>query len=630
MSKKRRGAKAKLTFRTNRNRAASEKRISENNVLRRSNPDDPARQGPGLGYVSGTGRVGTRVTPMVGTIAQEAEGPGSYITHTPSGEQVLVTKGKWPYQHPAVATDEDKAARVRVNFDEKRLSFYEAGTDRPYDDEDSHTTMPFSDPGKIATLPSLYVLVDDDGRPENIAPGDPGSYAARFKEDDGSVSVVIVNPKGSRERGTVAAQLALLPGSRSVYSNETGETAVRLARPKEGMLTVGRYPFAADHVIDGQLKLAEGIWGGKTARLQSPQLIHDQASGQSALILPGSESLSIGKTPIDMRGEPHVPVLSTTQYGVTTATQVLEEMAKLYDMMNQRSWRHLVEDYYAERVLGVEVDLGWKPTPQEVDRRLRFYKDMVQSVAEALPSMTPYLWRSEVWSLTNELSKSYPEDTVWSAEMLHSPLMYWAMEHDVLLRPDSGDGDVSVLRASGFTGAFSMIVGITGTYDHQTGSLDRSERDDVITQVWMMICPELGTPVPMPAMMIPGERIGSRNSNERALAAKMAFLFSKLPEIRHEQAVRATRKRWERQQGTEPPELRMVALRQRERSARADGDDEGGSSTVDYSCRWMVRSHWHKYHTREGVITKLLGAYIKGPDDKPLRLKSDTIYNVGR
>lgn len=51
---------------------------------------------------------------------------------------------------------------------------------------------------------------------------------------------------------------------------------------------------------------------------------------------------------------------------------------------------------------------------------------------------------------------------------------------------------------------------------------------------------------------------------------------------------------------------------------------------VEWSCRWIVRGHWHKYHTTDGVISKWVLPYIKGPADKPLRPSRAKVFAVVR
>jgi hypothetical protein len=88
---------------------------------------------------------------------------------------------------------------------------------------------------------------------------------------------------------------------------------------------------------------------------------------------------------------------------------------------------------------------------------------------------------------------------------------------------------------------------------------------------------------------------------------------------------RQERRRLTRDLGHEPF-VRVVDLRARDyrRPEEAEGQP------VEWSCRWLVRGHWHRYHTREGLQSRWLLPYVKGPEDKPLRVPDSTIYAVVR
>lgn len=38
-----------------------------------------------------------------------------------------------------------------------------------------------------------------------------------------------------------------------------------------------------------------------------------------------------------------------------------------------------------------------------------------------------------------------------------------------------------------------------------------------------------------------------------------------------------------------------------------------------YNIRWIVRGHWHLYHTKNGPIKKYLQPYVKGPENAPVK-----------
>ena len=64
------------------------------------------------------------------------------------------------------------------------------------------------------------------------------------------------------------------------------------------------------------------------------------------------------------------------------------------------------------------------------------------------------------------------------------------------------------------------------------------------------------------------------------------------------------------------PVIRIIQLRRR--SPAANGR---GTQPRDYSCRWLVRGHWRNqfYPSSKNHRPRFIPAYVKGPDDKPLK-----------
>jgi hypothetical protein len=74
------------------------------------------------------------------------------------------------------------------------------------------------------------------------------------------------------------------------------------------------------------------------------------------------------------------------------------------------------------------------------------------------------------------------------------------------------------------------------------------------------------------------------------------------------------------------PLVRVIELRRREHLPRESTEHE----PAEWSCHWLVRGHWHRYHTREGLQPRWVNPYVKGPDDKPFKAPRATVYEVVR
>lgn len=80
---------------------------------------------------------------------------------------------------------------------------------------------------------------------------------------------------------------------------------------------------------------------------------------------------------------------------------------------------------------------------------------------------------------------------------------------------------------------------------------------------------------------------------------------------------RATRRRAERERRQITPHIRVITLRRME----AERQEAEARHSVDWHCQWEVRGHWrNQFYPAENVHKpKFIEAYIKGPEDKPIR-----------
>lgn len=74
------------------------------------------------------------------------------------------------------------------------------------------------------------------------------------------------------------------------------------------------------------------------------------------------------------------------------------------------------------------------------------------------------------------------------------------------------------------------------------------------------------------------------------------------------------------------PDVHVVELRRRDYPQR----DESHDGPVEWSCQWLVRGHWHRYHTLDGLRPRWLAPYVKGDPDKPLKTPCMIAYEVTR
>lgn len=111
-------------------------------------------------------------------------------------------------------------------------------------------------------------------------------------------------------------------------------------------------------------------------------------------------------------------------------------------------------------------------------------------------------------------------------------------------------------------------------------------------------------------------------------AAEQEFMRQKIVTREPQHLPRNYRRRLERD-GHHIPAVNRIILRRR---ATGGSRYSTESDARSWDFRWLVRGHWrNQFHPGDGSHKpKFILPYVKGPDDKPLRLPSATIIDVKR
>ena len=115
----------------------------------------------------------------------------------------------------------------------------------------------------------------------------------------------------------------------------------------------------------------------------------------------------------------------------------------------------------------------------------------------------------------------------------------------------------------------------------------------------------------------------------RFLLAGTAWINQRIAVISFGHVERHRRKQLVRENNNLPvSDVKVVQLRRAEATTQ---EPSGPSSSVDWSCRWVVNGHWRNqiYANHEHKLIYIL-PYVKGPDDKPLKIPTHTVYSVSR
>lgn len=265
-------------------------------------------------------------------------------------------------------------------------------------------------------------------------------------------------------------------------------------------------------------------------------------------------------------------------------------------------WRSPAGLAMAERIIeGLPADIGVGA------RRMRGF--MVGSLSSA----APFVVNSPITRLIAEAARSIPPWTL-EREYLPEPEMFVRLGEPVYHPSEKAEDLIGVIA-----------LGLAQTVNEDSGNdylcvvpyfLDEAHR---LTPCSFLLW-GYGQPTHQGATKGAGEELYC------LVGALLQFLKQRVLTVSQRPLLnRAARKRLARIVD-HVPEVRVIELRARDYQQR----DESQPRDVEYSCQWLVRGHWHNYHTREGLKPIFVLPYVKGPSDKPLRVAEKVAYEVVR
>lgn len=115
----------------------------------------------------------------------------------------------------------------------------------------------------------------------------------------------------------------------------------------------------------------------------------------------------------------------------------------------------------------------------------------------------------------------------------------------------------------------------------------------------------------------------------RFLICACAWLQQRVITAPGSQVERHRRKQLAREFDTHVSDVKVVQLRRAESQPHPR---DPHADPVEWSCRWIVNGHWRNqfYPSTGKHDLKYILPYVKGPDDKPLKTPTHTIYDVSR
>src|SRR5262245_8116630 len=112
----------------------------------------------------------------------------------------------------------------------------------------------------------------------------------------------------------------------------------------------------------------------------------------------------------------------------------------------------------------------------------------------------------------------------------------------------------------------------------------------------------------------------------RWLYAAMYLMAQRLAVTVKHQTDRPTRRRAAREGQHAPDIYRVITLRR----LMEDQEREHGERDVDWRWQWIVRGHWRKQPTNDGIKDIFIDAFVKGPADKPMKPETHKLFSAER
>lgn len=275
-------------------------------------------------------------------------------------------------------------------------------------------------------------------------------------------------------------------------------------------------------------------------------------------------------------------------------------------------------------------------------------RNVEEGVIGALAEATPYRVRADVMPLIVAAARAYRDDDLTRETLptrcgfarFEEPLDIYDVHGMRMLAHVVTWGPVRVaFQNQTIAGTLAVLWNDLNTEpDHYAREMFEKFNERDVRELcgrWSTV----GATILVPSVPIGGQMLTSEVSDGteaeftntfRLLNAFFDMLTQRIVVTGDEVPHRGARKRAARAGLREASAVRTVTLRRRVREGASTGEHVDGD--VQWTCRWVVSGHWHRYRVgpgRERVERRWVEAYVKGPDDAPLRPRL-TVYDLRR
>jgi hypothetical protein len=242
-----------------------------------------------------------------------------------------------------------------------------------------------------------------------------------------------------------------------------------------------------------------------------------------------------------------------------------------------------------------------------------------------------YHWASQIAIAVVESSRTLPGDTALDLSKFRHGRAGWFWFE----RP------LSVGTMEPFSGMLWVVIADPGTprtlfaTTYVVRSRGPEATDTIMVKELVPLDHEEDTAEIHKSRIVAADTFGTIGIQGRDPLPMKAFIISALLWIEQkivvesiERANRSLRRRLERESvDVLSDQIKVIRLRRPEHEGECDQ-----RGLVEWSCQWVVRGHWRQqFYPSTGERRPLfILPYVKGPDDKPLKAPSATVFSVSR
>lgn len=306
--------------------------------------------------------------------------------------------------------------------------------------------------------------------------------------------------------------------------------------------------------------------------------------------------------------------------------------------MNDRPWMTALEMQFVARTLAKK-----SVSAASLKRRGSPLFHAEHDAANLLPNSETFAWCEDTTKAVWTASKTVPDDAVIDVSaLLHSQRsQWWWFDWPLPIPMDKPAGDdldtqhICALLIE-YTPSGAMLTDGKPIPGLAISEFRRTPYGPMI--VSFAIMPDGRTL----KEVLEGGRLDIQNPkggvlahSQRALStlrfvlAATVWLNQKIVVAASGAVERHRRKQLAREHDAEISDVKVISLR---RAEQQQHNTDGGGELVEWSCRWVVNGHWrNQFHPSTGKHElKYILPYVKGPEDKPLKVPTHTVYTVTR